>query len=304
MEMTLAPIVLFVYNRPTHTQKTLEALGANRLASVSDLIVFSDGYKNDDDDKINVELTRKIFENSLPFKSVTINKAPKNRGLAKSIIEGVTEVLAKHPTVIVLEDDLITSPSFLEYMNHALSFYNQSHVYSISGYTPPVDIPSNYGYSTYSTGRICSWGWATWRDKWQQVKWSVDDFESFFKDSKEVSRFNAMGDDLSPMLLKFKQEVISSWAIRFAYHTFKSGGIAIYPTKSLVANLGVDGSGTHMKATRKYHVVLATSIDNELFCSPFEANIQIIREFRRFYNTSRFRYAINLVKRWTYLILK
>ena len=302
MEKTVAPVILFVYNRPIHTQKTLDALAANTLAASTDLIVFSDGNKGESDAE-DVAQTRRLFENNYPFKSIVLHKSSHNKGLAKSIIEGVSQVLNEYPTTIVLEDDLITTSGFLTYMNEALSYYENSSVYSISGYTPPIVIPEDYQLSTFVTGRICSWGWATWRSKWQGVKWEIEDFDSFFRDSEIVNRFNGMGNDVTPMLFKYQKRVINSWAIRFAYHTFKSKGVAIYPTKSLVSNLGVDGSGTHMKSSRKYKVETTEYINSELFCNPLNQNSLIVKRFRRFYNTSLFRLLINSFNRWIYLLI-
>lgn len=303
MEKTVAPVILFVYNRPIHTQKTLEALGANKLATSTDLIIFSDGNKGESDAK-GVELTRQLFEKEYPFKSVVLHKSAKNKGLAKSIIDGVTQVLTEYPRAIVLEDDLITTSGFLTYMNQALEYYDNSAVYSISGYTPPIEIPKDYEHSTFVTQRICSWGWATWKNRWMEVKWSIENFDQFYSDAKAIKRFNVIGNDVSPMLFKYQQGKISSWAIRFAYHTFISGGVAIYPTNSLVSNLGTDGSGTHMRASQKYSVKTTEFIDPTKFCNPLIENNLIIDRFRKFYNTSLFRLSINSFKRWIYLLTR
>lgn len=301
MEKTVAPVILFVYNRPIHTLKTLEALAANTLAESTDLIIFSDGNKGETDAE-NVAQTRQLFEKSYPFKSITLHKSLQNKGLAKSIIEGVTLVLTEYPIAIVLEDDLITTSGFLTYMNQALEYYENSAVYSISGYTPPIEIPKDYEFSTFVTQRICSWGWATWSNRWKEVRWDVEDFDKFFSDSKAVKSFNVMGNDVTPMLFKYQQGIINSWAIRFAYHTFKSDGVAIYPTASLVSNFGVDGSGTHMRASHKYSVTTTKFVDPTKFCNPLNKNSLITKKFRKFYNTSLFRLSINSFKRWVYLL--
>lgn len=302
MEEKLAPVALFVYNRPHHTLATLTALAENRLASSTDLIIFSDGSKSDDD-KDEVTQTRKIISEVKGFKSVSLKLSESNKGLATSIIEGVTKLLHEHNSLIVLEDDLLASPGFLEYMNAGLQYYKRSNIYSISGYTPNLNIPTNYPYSTYFAPRNCSWGWATWSDKWMNIDWTMADFDHFYRSPQKIKAFNAGGNDLSTMLMKCKMGVIKSWSIRFSYHIFKNGGGAIYPTKSLIKNIGIDGTGTNMSASCKYDVETVDSIESKLFCNPSYINTNILKEFKRFYNTSIIRAAINIIKRRKYLLL-
>ncbi len=302
MEERLAPVALFVYNRPQHTFATLSALALNRYADQTDLIIFSDGAKSTLD-KPSVELTRKIISDVKGFKSVTVHLTESNMGLATSIINGVSEVLIDHECIIVLEDDLITSVGFLEYMNSALEFYNESAIFSISGYSPNIKIGLDYPFSTFYNGRICSWGWATWRNKWEHIDWEVKDFDSFFRSNRLTRGFNSCGNDLSIMLYKYKIGEIKSWAIRFAYHTFKNGGGAIYPTQSLIKNMGADGSGTNMKESHKYWVDGVDEVDTHSFCSPYFEDENIRVRFKKFYNTSNIRRAINIFKRSKYLLL-
>ena len=141
----LSPVVLFVYNRPEHTKKTIEALQQNHLASESNLYIFSDGCKNEND-KIRVEKVREFIQSVKGFKSVSITQREKNLGLANSVITGVSDVINKFGKVIVLEDDLVISPYFLQYMNKALDFYEkEEQVISIHGYIYPVkkELPRN-----------------------------------------------------------------------------------------------------------------------------------------------------------------
>src|ERR1700733_3957738 len=137
--MKIAPIVLFVHNRLETVKKTIESLQMNTLAKESELYIFSDGPKNPDD-KIQVDLVREYLKTIRGFKNITIDESPKNSGLAISIIHGVTEIVEKFNKVIVLEDDLITSPYFLQFMNDGLNIYeNDEKVMTINGHVPPLD---------------------------------------------------------------------------------------------------------------------------------------------------------------------
>ena len=204
MNYNLAPVILFVYNRPTHTLRTVDFLSKNKLAANSELIVFSDGFK--EEDKVQVSEVRKIIKTIKGFKSIRIIERNRNLGLARSVITGVTEVIAKYKKAIVLEDDIITSPQFLSFLNEALDFYKDDlNIFSLSGYNFPIKIPYNYLYNVYIAPRASSWGWATWGNRWNKADWDVADFESFIKDKDSVKKFNQGGSDLSIMLKRFKQ---------------------------------------------------------------------------------------------------
>lgn len=182
--MKLAPITLFVYNRPDHTNKTIEALKKNKFAKESELFIFSDGPKKQEDAS-KVKEVRKYLKTIDGFNDVFIKESEKNKGLANSIISGVTEVINKYRKVIVLEDDLITSPVFLEYMNFLLNRYEaEKKVYSVTGYNHPekiMKIPKDYKYDIYFNPRASSWSWGTWKDRWDNVDWEVKDFEDSFR---------------------------------------------------------------------------------------------------------------------------
>ena len=203
-ERGLAPIVLFVYNRPEHTTQTIAALKKNLLARESDLIIYADGAKADAH-KRGVEATREIVRNvSEGFRSVTLIEREKNFGLARSVILGVGEVLSRNGKVIVLEDDLVTAPGFLLYMNQALVYYeNKLKVFSVSGYTPPsstFSIPEEYKEEVYFSYRNSSWGWGTWQDRWDKVDWEVQDYDNFRRSPKLRKKFMRGGGDLPDML--------------------------------------------------------------------------------------------------------
>lgn len=243
----LSPIILFVYNRPWHTEQTVEALKKNELASESDLFIFSDGPKIENDE--NVRKVREYIKTVDGFKSVKIIEREKNLGLANSVIAGVTEIVNKFGKVIVLEDDLVTSKYFLKFMNEALEFFkDREDIFSISGYSYPpsiMKIPGFYKHDVYLSYRFGSWGWASWIDRWNKVDWEIKDYEQFKKDNKMNADFNRGGSDMSDMLISQMEGKIDSWAIRFDYAHFKNNCYNIRPVKSLVKNIGFDGSGVH-----------------------------------------------------------
>ncbi len=298
--MMHAPIVLFVYNRPKHTQDCLLSLAAAHDATLSPLIIFSDAPKNESQCS-TVDAVRAICRSASGFASVELIEREENQGLAKNIIEGVSAVIQKHGRVIVLEDDLCVSPLFIRYMNEALDFYESSRAFSIAGYSPQIELPDDYPYTTYAMMRNCSWSWATWLDRWQKINWLTTDFDSFIRDKQRILTFNQAGNDLSPMLLRQVTGEINSWSIRFCYNAFRLAMPTIYPTRSFVTNNGVDGSGTHMKASSKYQTVTADSLDPSSFTPSLEIQKDIQSHFASFYNTSFVRRVINTVKRWKYI---
>lgn len=253
--MNLAPIIVFCYNRPDHLAQTFEALKNNELASESELYVYCDGAKaNASPEAIhNILTVRKLAKEQTWAKHTNVIESNENKGLAASIITGVTEVLEKYGRAIVLEDDLITASSFLLYMNNALNFYeHRKSVFSVGGFCPSRDkfaIPMDYQYDTFVCQRNTSWGWATWKDRWEQVDWGMDYMETFLRDNSMQSAFARGGDDIVPMLCQQYQGKINSWAVRFSWAHFYQHAVAIIPCETLVNNIGCDGSGTNCGAS-------------------------------------------------------
>lgn len=244
-----SPIALFVYNRLWHTQKTVEALQKNEIARDSELFIFCDGPKNINE-KEKVKMVRDYITKISGFKDITIIQRENNLGLAKSIITGVTEIINKYGKIIVLEDDLVTSPYFLRYMNESLDFYEKiDKVYSITGYNLPpssLKIPEQYKSDIFFNPRPMSWSWATWKDRWNKVDWDVSDYDNFLKNKKAQREFNkAGGNDLSDMLILQMNGDIDSWYIRWCYTHYKNNSLCVYPVKSMVINIGHDASGVH-----------------------------------------------------------
>lgn len=241
----LAPIVLFCYNRPAHLQQTVESLRLNGLAAESELFVYSDGPKSENDGP-KVKEVREYLSKLTGFRAVHIREAKKNKGLAASVIEGVSFVLANYPKVIVLEDDMLSTTDFLSFMNRALDVYaERADIFSVTGYTPPIAMPENYPHDLYLVPRASSWGWGTWAHKWVKADWRVKDFPALKNDTARRRQFNKGGDDLWPMLVKQQQGVIDSWAIRWTYSQFQNNAYGLYPVHSKIKNIGTDGSGTN-----------------------------------------------------------
>ena len=244
MPNNFAPIVLFVYNRPDHTRRTVEALLKNSFASESELFVFSDGPKREDDIPI-VQEVRTYIQSIQGFKRVHIVLAETNRGLARSVIAGVSQVINHSGRVIVLEDDIITAPTFLAFMNAALDQYaNSECIMQVSGYMFPVEVDTNA--DVYFLPYTSSWGWATWKRSWDRFNVNAEGWEKLFSDANLRYRFDLEGAmSYSQMLLNQMQGIIDSWAIRWYWSVFCAEGLVVFPKKSFVQNIGFDGSGTH-----------------------------------------------------------
>lgn len=245
-----APVALFAYNRQTHLQYTVEALKNNLLAADTDVFIFSDAAKKPEVES-EIGLVRNYLKSITGFKSVTIVERDKNWGLANSIIDGVTRLCQEFGHVIVLEDDIVTSPYFLKYMNDALDLYeHEEQVISVHGYMYPVleKMPETF----FLRGADC-WGWATWERGWKLFEPDGAKLLCEIK-ARNISReFNYDGKyDLTGMLLSQVQGRIDSWAVRWYASAFLKNRLTLYPGKSLVLNIGNDSSGTHCGTTEVF----------------------------------------------------
>jgi hypothetical protein len=247
----LAPICLFTFDRLEETIKTVEALKKNHLASSSELYVFSDGAKNESSEKKVLEV-RKYLQTINIFKKVTIYEAKDNKGLANSIIAGVSQVIERYGRVIVLEDDLVTSPNFLDFMNESLNFYEKNDkIFSISGYTFNLPSLENYPKDYYLGVRASSWGWGTWQDKWEDVDWEVKSYKIFRNSVSQQLKFMKGGSDMPRMLRRQMNADIDSWAIRWCYHQFLNDKLTVFPTTSKIKSIGFGDNATHTSGKEK-----------------------------------------------------
>jgi hypothetical protein len=277
----LSPIVLFTYNRLDETKKTVEALQKNILAKESELYLYSDSWKNELD-SVKVIAVRNFLKEIDGFKSVRIIESSLNKGLANSIIDGVTEVIEKHGKVIVLEDDLITAPNFLNFMNQALNFYEPNKaIFSISGYTFNLSGLKNKNVDFYYGYRAHSWGWATWYDRWESVDWEIKDYKSFIHSKKLKREFARGGADLPQMLKNQMNGKIDSWAIRWCFHQYLKNQLTVFPVKSKIITIGIGKNATHTRNTRRFETLLDTTFkENFDFNASIELDSTLINQFK------------------------
>lgn len=243
----LAPVVLFAYARPEHTSKTLQALAANRLAENTDLIIYADAARGEKDAG-RVLAVRDIVRRVSGFRSVTLIEREFNYGLARNIIDGVTEVSDSHGRVIVLEDDIVTSQDFLAFMNAALSRYEyDSRVWHVSGWNYPID-PSGLGDAFFWRVMNC-WGWATWADRWQHFQKNPARLMETWGRG-QIDRFNLDGaHDFWGQVRANSRGKLNTWAIFWYATIFEHNGLCLNPARTLVRNIGNDGSGENCGRT-------------------------------------------------------
>ena len=271
--MTLAPIAVFAYRRPGHLQRCLESLAGAELASQSDLHIFCDGPRTDADASA-VEEVRSVASHAAGFRSVSIIAQEQNRGLAASIIAGVTALCERSGRVIVVEDDLVMAPCFLRFMNDALDRYEEDdQVMQIAGYAFPVD-------ATFSTKAvflpfISSWGWATWHRAWQHFDSAMKGYDLLKASAHRRYKFDLDGSyDYFAMLERQLRGEIDSWAIRWHLSCFLRHGLTLYPGITLVHNLGFDGTGTHAGSNSEYLPAVRFPGADHRFLLPSELRVE------------------------------
>jgi hypothetical protein len=276
-----APIALFVYNRADLTRQTLAALARNAGASQSDLIIFSDGPKGEQDAP-QVAAVRSLIAHVTGFRSVRLVEASSNRGLAPSVIAGVTALTEERDHVIVMEDDLITSPVFLDYMNDALTVYrSEEKVGAISGYTFPLaaDLPETF----FLPDESC-WGWATWKRAWAKFEPDGGKLLSEIQRTGRLKEFDLYGS--YPFRQMLEDQIAgrnSSWAIRWRASLFLNRMLSLYPGGSLVRNIGTDGSGTHATSSDTMFDTLPRQTPVRVAPITIKEDKDVVKAMRRYF---------------------
>jgi hypothetical protein len=251
----LAPIALFVYNRPEHTRRTISYLKKNLLADESRLFIFSDGPKTEAD-KAKVEEIRQMAKEVTGFKSVKLITRKENLGLANSIISGVTKLVNEYDKVIVFEDDLLSSRYTLQYFNEGLNRYaNEEKVMHIGAYM--YDLTDKSLPETFFYRAATSWGWATWARAWKEFEPDIDKLLKQF-DKQKIHWFSIESSmNFWKQMQQFKAGKNNSWAIRWYASIFLNNGLTLNPSRSFIHNIGHDGSGVHSNNENTYQVQIA-----------------------------------------------
>jgi hypothetical protein len=256
-----APVVVFAYNRPDHLQRTFDALRSNELATATLLFVFCDGFKTGATEQ-EIEAVRKvraIAKAQTWCKKLFVIESEHNKGLARSVIDGVSQVVNEYGRVIVLEDDMVSIPLFLRFMNAALDRYeNEEEVISVSAYTYPVKaaLPGSF----FLRGADC-WGWATWKRGWNLFEEDGKKLLEQLEEKKLAADFDFESSyPYTQMLRDQVSGTNSSWAVRWYASAFLANKLTLYPAKSFIWNIGIDGTGTHSTVSDKWNPKLAAAL--------------------------------------------
>ena len=280
----MIPVAVFVYKRLDHLERTINSLKDNYLCKKVDLKIFSDGPKTPKD-RISVDQVRIYIRSLSGFAEISIIESVENLGLSKSIISGISKVLEKYDRIIVIEDDLELSPYFLTYMNEALNLYQDTpQVASIHGYTFPVKskLPDTF----FLKGADC-WGWATWKRAWDTFEKDGSILLERLKKSNAIKEFDFEGLVGNSQMLKDQiAGKNDSWAIRWHASCFLNNMLTLHPGKSLVKNIGFDGSGEHCNTDDTYRTELSQMLPKLEFQTIVESKIAL-QAYKEFYKMLR-----------------
>lgn len=297
MTNTYAPILLFVYNRPEHVRRNIQALLKNELAAESELFIYSDAAK-DETSQATVKEVRAFIRSIQGFKKITITERAENWGLARSIIDGVTTLINRYGRVIVLEDDLVVAPHFLQFMNDALETYRDEervgHIQACD-FTHDPSLPD-----TFLIKWTGSWGWATWDRAWKHFNADGKALLTELESRKLTHTFDFNGKyGYTRMLRRQIEGKNNSWAIRWNASLFLKDILSLNVGKSLVQNEGFDGSGTNCGGGGLYASELYMERLPVKKISPIEENIQARNAYVRYYarTNSFMAKAIRRIKR-------
>lgn len=280
----LAPVVVFAYNRPDHLRRTLDALAATRLASRTRVQVFADGPRAPAAADAVAAVRRVLAQETDAgrFAEFTVDASDHNRGLARSVIRGVGQVLDECDAVIVLEDDVLVTADFLEFMNACLRFYsNDQAVGSVTAFCPLRKLPPDIDGDVFLAQRNCSQSWGTWRRVWQGVDWSGAGAAELAASWRLRLAFNRYGNDRYQRLRRQLAGHGHSWSILFGLSMFLRNLGTVYPAVNRVRNIGYDGSGVNCG--------VGTAINEDISAAPYSlhravADPRIRREFKRVYS--------------------
>lgn len=250
-------VALFTYNRSYHTERVLDAL-RNNIILPEKLFVFQDGMKNETDQHEWEKVNELI--NNIDWCKNEVIVSSYNRGLAASIVSGINYVFKCYDAIIVLEDDCVPAISFIGFMHQCFEKYkNDSRVYSISGYSWPITV-EKYEFDIYGCGRISSWGWGTWKERWRHYNQDIRVLKRMKEDRDKSLNLAVWGNDCEQMLLGNISGRNDSWAIYWGLYVIENNGICINPYESLIQNIGMDGTGQNCGISNRFWVKIQDEI--------------------------------------------
>ncbi len=298
---TLAPIGLSAYSRVEVLKQTVEALQKNTLAKESELYVFSDAAKPGDEDK--VKKVRNYLKTLDGFKNVTISERDKNNRIANNR-DGMRWLLDNYGKIIFLEEDVVTAPGFLEFINEGLTIYKEREdIFAICGYTPPVKLERYYKKDVYLSPRFSAWGFGIWADRYDKIIIDKIDFNKFIRNKSLVRRFRRGGEDLLSMLKREAEGEINALDVRIFYTQFLLNAYTVAPTRSLTNNIGFDGTGVHCGVTKRFEVSISKAPFQLEMDKDIEQNNRVIKSLYRFRSENHYGPIKKMIdKIWRYIL--
>jgi len=293
--MQLAPIAVSTYSRINHLKQTIDALQKNTLAKQSELYIFSDAPKDGDEEIVGI--VREFIHTIDGFKKVHIIERETNGRVANNR-GGIEELLEKYEKIIFLEDDIVTSAYFLEYMNDALHFYkNDNRISSIAGYCPPMKIPVEYKQDSFILHRFAPWGFAIWKDSYEKYFQKIDEdtFKNYFANKKFMKQLIEDSGEESLVGIKLDAQGLLDMGdakMIFWQNVYKV--YTLYPRESLVKNIGQDGSGVHMGITDKWDTEIGRQ-KKFTFIENIQPDDNIRKSHKKFYSISKRNKLINIL---------
>jgi hypothetical protein len=282
-ELNQVPIIIFAYNRPGHLSSLIEGLKRCNNYQKFKYFVFVDGPKTqyDQDQILSI---RNVIENSWLNKTAEVHFEPQNQGLAKSVISGVNKVLENHDRLIVLEDDLSLHFQTLDFLDLCLEhYYSNNEIGSISAYLFPLFKTVPEENKTFLLPRISSWGWATWKNRWEKAAWDNEYFIHQLQDESIINKLNYAGEDIFTGLIKNELGLIDSWAMKWAFHHVINNLHSVYPSISMVQHVGNDGSGTHVRRTASFDIRLPENSLNMVITEDPKINREALKALQNFF---------------------
>lgn len=281
-ENSLAPVGFTVYKRIEHLEKSVAALKNNDLAADTDLFFFSDMAKPGDEEK--VKQVREFIKEVSGFKSVTVTERAENSRV-KNNRGGLSYLTKTYGKVIWMAEDIVTAPGFLNFMNGALNSYKDDRrVFSIAGWSPPIELPGDYTKDCFLLPRFNGWGFAIWEDRFQSAahymwnKIPVKEYKSTIENKRKLRKLvSLMGEDYLKMLYnEMNKPGMDALDLRYMFHQYQHNLYTVYPSASLVQNTGHDGSGLHCGVTNRFDVTLDLNKKDFIFPKNIKPEDRII----------------------------